>query len=384
MKKKDILLVMVGLLIVLASVGVTYTFFNYTRTGGSNTVKVGRIYFNSTQDNTINLTNVFPISASDALTDNTNSSEVVITINGDTTYSKGIEYLVTLEDVNTSINANKNVPVSIMVIPEKTGELGTSDEDYFTNHGGNTSIYKSLIEESDILDNGKYVFVGYIRPGAAEVNGTIAIRAFIDEDSIAITDTPDENAEWQRGRTVLTTSEWNALQTNGLSFKVKVEANEGIWVGDPTSRNDMKQIPSTVDRSSVTEINFIRMGEEMINEHADLIDLTEEDGSGIVKGWIENNKLYIASPGVIYFPQDSNSFFADFSNVSKINFNNINTSEVTGMLSFFSGCSSLTSVDLSRFDTSNIHSFDKFFYGCESLQNLDLSFGQYFKIVPIL
>ncbi len=32
------------------------------------------------------------------------------------------------------------------------------------------------------------------------------------------------------GKTVLTTTEWNALQTSGVSFKVKVEANEGIWV----------------------------------------------------------------------------------------------------------------------------------------------------------
>ena len=32
------------------------------------------------------------------------------------------------------------------------------------------------------------------------------------------------------GKTVFTTTEWNSLQTNGVSFQVKVEANEGIWV----------------------------------------------------------------------------------------------------------------------------------------------------------
>ena len=34
-------------------------------------------------------------------------------------------------------------------------------------------------------------------------------------------------------RTILTTTEWNNLQTNGVSFQVKVEANEGIWVKGP-------------------------------------------------------------------------------------------------------------------------------------------------------
>ena len=36
--------------------------------------------------------------------------------------------------------------------------------------------------------------------------------------------------EWVDGRTVLTTNEWNSLGEVQLSFKIKVESNEGIWV----------------------------------------------------------------------------------------------------------------------------------------------------------
>ena len=39
--------------------------------------------------------------------------------------------------------------------------------------------------------------------------------------------------DWAKGRVILTTDTWNNVQQNGLSFKVKVEANEGVWVNDP-------------------------------------------------------------------------------------------------------------------------------------------------------
>ncbi len=35
---------------------------------------------------------------------------------------------------------------------------------------------------------------------------------------------------WVDGRTVLTTTEWNSLSSNPISFKIRAESNEGIWV----------------------------------------------------------------------------------------------------------------------------------------------------------
>ena len=78
MKKKIILPIIVGILMVMTVVGVTYAFFNYTRTGSPNTIQVGRIAFNSTQNNTINLENVFPTSSNNL--NNTNSDTVTINI----------------------------------------------------------------------------------------------------------------------------------------------------------------------------------------------------------------------------------------------------------------------------------------------------------------
>ena len=90
LKKKIFLSVIVILLLVTTVIGISVAFFNYTRTGGANTVRVGRIYFNSTQDRTITLSNVFPISSEDLENDENNHDSITINIEGDTEYSEGI------------------------------------------------------------------------------------------------------------------------------------------------------------------------------------------------------------------------------------------------------------------------------------------------------
>ena len=386
--KKQMYLVIGAFALVLLLGTTTYAFFNYTRTGASNVIKTGRIYFNSTQDGNINLTNVFPITSRDAETDTTNTDEVVITITGDTTYTSGIEYLVTLEDVNIETSTNKKIPISIIVTPEADDtELGTANDNYFNTgvRGGNTSYYKVLAD--DTVKDGEYVLVGYIRPGQAEVNGKIGIKAYLDASKILISDTYDGTESdnmgtlnsMAEGKTVLTTTEWNSIQgNNAISFKVRVQSNEGIWVGEPLSRNDMVNINTanlltSEQKSSITEVNFIRMSEEMINAHTDLIDLTADGGQGVVKAWIDGTKLYIASPGETYFPVDSTALFKNYSSVTTINFNNVNTSEVENMTALFWDDSSLAYIDLNSFDTANVVSMLSMFRGCSSLVSLDLS-----------
>ena len=59
--KKQMYIVIGAFALVLTLFTTTYAFFNYTRTGTVNTIRVGRISFNSSQDGSINLSNVFPI-----------------------------------------------------------------------------------------------------------------------------------------------------------------------------------------------------------------------------------------------------------------------------------------------------------------------------------
>ncbi len=235
------ILVIASFILVLVLGTFSYAFFNYTRTGGVNNVRVGRINFSSTQNNTINLSDVFPTDSSHL--DNTNSSTVTIGITGDTNYEDGIEYRVKTVNVSGSNGTDLPISVNISYSANGTGKtIGEEDEYYFTNRGGNTSIYQVLTTDT-ISENGDLV-VGYIAPGETGIDGNITIMAYLDASNIAITDTlPEEltdtnndgyidgtDDEWVSGRTVFTTEEWNELSNSGVSFQIKVEAQEGVWI----------------------------------------------------------------------------------------------------------------------------------------------------------
>ena len=260
--KKQMFIVIGVFTLVLMLVTTTYAFFNYTRTGLANTIRTGRISFNHTQGSSINLTNMFPIDVSEGIpNDNTKVGTLTINVTGDTTYTEGLEYLVTATNVTNTVG-NKSLPISIDVsVSNNTNNdpattLGTSDSNYFTNRGGNTSIYKVLA--NDTINNDDNLVVGYIAPGVTGVDGNIVIKAYLDDSKIAITDTYDGNetdnmgttSSWVGDRTVFTTTEWNSLQTNGVSFQIKVEANEDVWVTDPTPKT------ATFDTGPVVNTKF--------------------------------------------------------------------------------------------------------------------------------
>ena len=67
------------------------------------------------------------------------------------------------------------------------------------------------------------------------------------------------------------------------------------------------------------------------------------------------------------------TMFYGLSNITKIEFINFDTSQVTSMYGMFYDCSSITSLNLNNFDTSNAKKMDAMFYSCISLESLDLS-----------
>ncbi len=240
--KKQMFIVIAVFTLILLLGTTTYAFFNYTRTGASNTIKVGRISFNTNQTRTINLTNVFPIDSSKVATDTENVGKVEITIVGDTDYTGGIEYLVSSEDAHLTVTrGQKRVIVPIGVNVDVTN-LGEEKEDYFTaREDKDATMYKKIV--GNTITGNQMLLVGYIKPNTTSgtiegINGKVSITAYLNKDLISISDTYDGTESdtngttynWVNNRVNLTTSEWNSLQSAGLSFKVKVEANEGIWV----------------------------------------------------------------------------------------------------------------------------------------------------------
>ena len=270
--KRKYLKIVGPLVLILMLVGITYAFFNYTRTGTSNNIRVGRISFESKNEETITLNNIFPVDPSNTtdMNDPTKVGTYSIDIKGDTDYSDGIEYLVSSVDSSIYTSSGKIVPISLDI---EVNGLGIENTNYFTARDSkNANIYKQLVGETLIGD--QMLLVGYIKKnttnGQAEgLDGSITIKAYLDKNKILISDTYDGTESdnmgttnsMAEGKTVLTTTEWNALQSSSLSFKVKVEANEGIWVTG--SLEEIMRKSAVMDNTTstyVTGVNGIDFG----------------------------------------------------------------------------------------------------------------------------
>ncbi len=463
--KKILLSTIFIAVVIVALVGVTFAFFNYTRTGSSNIVKVGRIYFNTEQGNSINLSNVFPIDKNDVNTDTDNVGSVSIHITGDTTYSEGVEYLVTAEELHNTVGTKKmpiNIDISYSANNNKT--IGINDASYYTNRGGDTSRYKVLQNKLTSTNNNKLI-VGYIVPGNTGIDGTINIKAYIDKDKIAISDTyPSTTSgyfvntnltneqvnscityvtnqgydswaysgetlegfcagtgtldyydinywlennwfsdsdvqellnmgiiaigdngtttEWLNGRTLFTTSEWNSLNVNGISFKIKVEANEGIWTRKPeNAMNEFPRFDSSIE-DNIKAIYFNEMtDDEMHQRYAAATvkaDLTY-NSEGEVLTWLEDDVedvgkyiMYVASNGETYLTTAYNLFYY-LNDAETIVFNNVNTSRLESLDHMFLWQNNLKELDVTSFDTSNVENMSYFIRGCTKLETVNMS-----------
>ena len=309
-KSKKQMFIVIGVFTLVMLLGtVTYAFFNYTRTGASNNIKVGRISFVSKDEETINLSNLFPIDPTEQgiMNDNTKVGTYQLTIEGDTDYSGGIEYLVSTVNSNLS-----NLPISINMTVGSG--LGTSDTNYFTSRDtATTPIYKKIVGSEIVGD--EILLVGFIPQNTTlgtsdETGDTITINAYLDKNKILISDTYDGTESdnmgtpnsLAQGKTVLTTEEWNQLKTNGISFKVKVEANEGIWVENPSKLYSIMKRKSVMDNiqstfvSASTGINFKQRPSDTNGKGVYMRAGTENDTYPVVyyRGAVEDNNVLFA------------------------------------------------------------------------------------------
>lgn len=223
---KQVLLSVIGVaILVVAVVGVSFAFFNYTRTGPANTVTTGYITF-STDQSVAELTNVFPIDGQTVTaTTDSNVAKTIVNIHGTTTYANGIDYVVTADEVNL-----QGLPVKVKVFTSGNATNGAT----VTQYDGATP-----------LSTGAELVRGNIpaAEGKTNVDGTITVVAYYDAANILITDTPTtapaptgytNGTTVATGQVVVSTTDWNNQQTtNPATFRVKVVATEGQTAPTP-------------------------------------------------------------------------------------------------------------------------------------------------------
>ena len=108
-KTKKQMFTVIGVFALVMLLGtVTYAFFNYTRTGATNTFRTGRIYFNSSQNNTLVITDIFPLTSEQAQAQANSLNGVTVHIQGDTTYAQGEEFKISIVSVNNTVGESPN------------------------------------------------------------------------------------------------------------------------------------------------------------------------------------------------------------------------------------------------------------------------------------
>ena len=180
MKKKKILLSILGiLLLVLATIGVTYAVFTYTKLGTTeNTVTTGTLKFLYTENtgvgNGINIENAFPVSDEVGKTYNTDKYVFDFSVEATNSGTEEIPYEVTLRKKDTSTLDEKYVKVYLTDM--------TEDADTFIVA---PTLYGDLIQTT--IDVGeeieKTIYNGTVLGGELTYKNDFRLRMWIDEKS---------------------------------------------------------------------------------------------------------------------------------------------------------------------------------------------------------
>ena len=192
-RKKVISISLIIILILVVTMGISYAIFNFLGTGSRNQVAItGDIYMYYNGSDTITLTNMIPMSESEALarTDNVFN----FTITGKNTSGKDIYYGISLEEGAEQAGKTRIKSSDVMVYLESDGDKLVNSLRYqdFTNH-----IYVDMIPANT----------------TNEISKNYSLRVWLRE-GIIVSDT-ESNASY-------TTEEWaNAY----LSLKVRVDGN---------------------------------------------------------------------------------------------------------------------------------------------------------------
>ena len=239
---KQVLLSVIGVaILVVAVVGVSFAFFNYTRTGAQNTVNTGKINFQSTQSaDPVQVSNLFPLTSAPADATNgltgydaasANFARILVTITGETTWAAGLDYQISAVQANLTVGDSATpLPLKVHVYEDpgysKTGVLTTAgNADTFDTTYGTAANLPAA--SKTVLGTGHIAGTDTYAGNGSRYTRHIIIDAYILADDIAITDTPTESTAWVAGRTRYSTAQWNALSTaGGAKFKILVESSE--------------------------------------------------------------------------------------------------------------------------------------------------------------
>ena len=369
------LAIYIAIFAIVLTLGTSYAYFIYNKDGNSHELIAGNLYMNLTDDGSVSLTGLYPMSDSEGI-------------------KNGIKYNFEVSGYNLS---NKSIYYGVYVnkgdkVPNKT-RFRDSDIKFYLTETIN-GVTKQVSGPYSVDEINRNLLYANTVEGDISKDTPITISYQLTmwiSDKVLISDSVTE----MNGRSIYTTEEF---KNSYASIKVEVY---GDFTEKNAPHNYMARLgtadlygdgsilafwPDSIIEQlvNITEVNFVEMNQSEIDTRflsaSIKEDLTDTSKGGSVKAWLETDTtdttkyiMYVASDGTTFFPSDSSAMFIGFENVKEINFDNINTNNVTNMMGMFYYCQSLTSLDLSNFDTSQVTNMSQMFIYCTGLTSLDVS-----------
>ena len=381
--RKEIVIIGLILLMILALIGVSYAAFRFTGEGQRvNTITTGSITMTYEESsNTISLNGALPTRDATGKTRLNQGEYFDFTVSSQISGDININYEISAKDVTSSDRKidGSNIKLYLtrltddgeeeLMTPETYNEEASSNS-YTGRPSGEMSLYTSSMNSSE---SNKY-----------------RLRMWVDEDY---------NPQGDGGNLEFSV-QINVYGLDGLSMEDRMMRTAGS--ADFHSSEYKSKVTNIVTKGdTVIPEGVIESWDISEKQNGSVIAYIEDDGSGS-----GTYKVTIGGEGSIIANYSMRRYFYGFINCTSIDLsyldtslttdisymfastyffgeemslknvifgNHFNTSSVTNMSSVFLGCSSLTNLDLHIFRTSKVETMFQMFMGCESLLELDLS-----------
>ena len=177
-KKRTYIYIGIIILLIIAIIGVSFAFFNYTRTGPRNILQTGNIVFNYVDGSALTLSNQEPIGETEATTGDSN--KISFSITSHNTLSDGIKYSVyaVYGDEETGKTRFPDSVVSLKFVP-------TADGDGFTTKTNNYETASNLT----FTDGKALISTGIVKDTVAETTKNYEAYIWIDETKVFVSST---------------------------------------------------------------------------------------------------------------------------------------------------------------------------------------------------
>ena len=246
-KNSKVVLSLIGLLITVGiTFGVTYAFFNYTRTGSNNVIETGAVQFNYQEGTPLELSNQFPI-GEENLTDD---YKLTFSVSGHNSLKDGVSfniYAVHGDDVTGKTWLSDNIMKMKFVAPSD-GDGFSITNNYYANAttptytDGKALIATGLIKNTSELTTKNYSLYVWVdedlafvssttkRANNAEGNpsladatsGTTTATRYMKNDNNASTVTLYPANSDSTGKIIYTTKEFSNAH---YSVRIRIDAN---------------------------------------------------------------------------------------------------------------------------------------------------------------